>query len=114
MDFDEDESNKDRVCSAINNIYFDQSDLKTQAELQTKLGPNRLFQGMMKRSKSSNWQQCSEAEKKDSNNTKIHWSYTMESSSEVLFLSFQPNNDSWVLAKAHETHPEKNATEFEW
>ena len=35
----------------------------------------------------------------------------MESSAKVLFLSFQPNYNTWILAKAHETHPEKNATE---
>ena len=36
MDFDEDESDNDRVCFAINNIYFSQSDLVTQAEIKTE------------------------------------------------------------------------------
>ena len=63
MDFDEEESDNDRVCFAINNIYFDQSDLVTQAEIKTELGTNRLFQDIIKRIKSGNWKQCSEAEK---------------------------------------------------
>ena len=71
MDFDEDESDNDRVCSAINNIYFIQSDLVTQAEIKTELGRNRLFQNIMKRIKSSIWKRFSEVEK-DSNSTKMH------------------------------------------
>ena len=51
MDFDQDESDNDRVCFAINNIYFAQSDLVTQAEIKTELGTNRLFQDTMKRIK---------------------------------------------------------------
>ena len=42
MDFDEVESDNDRVCFAINNIYFAQSDLVTQAEIKTELGINTL------------------------------------------------------------------------
>ena len=38
MDFDEAESDSDRVCFAINNIYFAQSDLVTQEEIKTDLG----------------------------------------------------------------------------
>ena len=38
MDFGEDESDNDRVCFAINNIYFAHSDLVTQAEIKTELG----------------------------------------------------------------------------
>ena len=49
MDFDKDESEKDRVCFAINNIYFAKSDLVTQAEIKTELGTNRLFQDIIKR-----------------------------------------------------------------
>ena len=60
MDFDEDESDNDRVCFAVNNIYFAQSDLVTQAEIKTELGTNRLFQDIMKRIKSGNWKQCSD------------------------------------------------------
>ena len=63
MDFDEDESDNDRVCFPIHNIYFAQSDLVTQAEIKTELGTNRLFQDIMKRIKSGNWKKCSEAEK---------------------------------------------------
>ena len=60
MDFGEDEFDNDRVCFAINNIYFAHSDLVTQAEIKTELGTNRLFQDKMKRIKSGNWKQCSE------------------------------------------------------
>ena len=35
----------------------------TQAEIKTELGTNRLFKDIMKRIKSGNWKQCSEAEK---------------------------------------------------
>ena len=35
MDFDDDESDNDRVCFAINDIYFAQSDLVNQAEIKT-------------------------------------------------------------------------------
>ena len=48
IDFDEDESDKDRVCFAINNIYLTQSDFVTQAEIKTELLTNRLFQDIMK------------------------------------------------------------------
>ena len=63
MDFDENESDNDRVCFAINNIYFGQSDLVAQTEIKTELGTNRLFQDIMKRNKSGNWKEYSEAEK---------------------------------------------------
>ena len=38
MDFDEDESDNDRLCFAINNIYFAHSDLVTKAEINTEIG----------------------------------------------------------------------------
>ena len=63
MDFDENELDNDGVCFAINNIYFAQSDLVNQAEIKTEHGTNRLYQDTMKRIKSGNWKQCSEAEK---------------------------------------------------
>ena len=63
MGFHEDEWNNDQVCFAINNNYFVQSDLVTQAEIKNELGRNRLFQDIMKRIKSGNWNQCSEAGK---------------------------------------------------
>ena len=71
MEFDEDKSDNDRVRFTINNIYFAQSDLLTQAEIKTELGTNRLFQDIKKRIKSVDWKQSSEAEK-DSNNAKMH------------------------------------------
>ena len=54
MDFEEDESDNDRVCFAINNIYFAQSDLVTEAGIKTVLGTNRLFQDIIERIKSGN------------------------------------------------------------
>ena len=89
MDFDEDESDNDQVCFAINNIYFAQSDLVTQAEIKTELGTNRLFPDTMKRI----------------NNRKMHLLYIMESSSEVLFLSFHPNYDTWFWQKGKRQVP---------
>ena len=64
MDYGEDELDNARVCFAINNIYFAQSDLVTQAEIKTELETNNLFQDIMKRIKSGNWKQCSDAEKR--------------------------------------------------
>ena len=110
MDFDEDESDNDRMCFAINNIYFAHSDLVTHAEIKTELGTNRLFQDIMKRIKSGNWKQCSEAEigfeqQKDSFN----------SHNGIVFRGvvpfIPPKLRHLILAKAHETHPGKNATE---
>ena len=42
IDFDGDESENDRVCFAINNIYFAPSDLVTHAEIKIELGTNTL------------------------------------------------------------------------
>ena len=109
MDFDEDESDNDRVCFAINSIYFVHSDLVTQAEIKTELGTNRLFQDIMKRIKGGNWKQCSEAEKgfeqqKDA--------LTLHNGIVFGWNSFiPPKLRHLVLVKAHETHPGKNATE---
>ena len=63
MEFDKDESGNDRVCFAIINIYFAQSDSVTQAEIKTENETYRLFQDKKKRIKIGNWKQCSEAEK---------------------------------------------------
>ena len=110
MDFDEDESDNDRVCFAINNIYFAQSDLVTQAEIKTELGTNRLFQDIMKRIKSGNWKQCSEAEKGFEQQK-----YALTLHNGIIFRGvfpfIPPKLRHLVLAKAHETHPRKNATE---
>ena len=90
MDFDENESDNDQVCFPINNIYFAQSDLVTQAEIKTELGPNILFQIIMKRIKSGHWKQRSEAEK-GFEQPKDSLTINNETFSEVLFLSFHPN-----------------------
>ena len=106
MDFDEDESDNDRMCFAINNIYFDQSDLVTQAEIKTELGTNRIFQDIMKRIKSGNWIQCSEAEKGFEQQK-----YALTLRNGIIFRGvvpfFPPKLRHLVLAKAHETHSGK-------
>ena len=110
MDFDEDESNNDRVCFAINNIHFAQSDLVAKAEIKTELGTNRLFQDIMKQIKSSNWKQCSEAEKgfeQQKDALTLHNGIIFRGV--VPFIP--PKLRHLVFAKAHETYPGKNATE---
>ena len=110
MDFDEDESDNDRVCFAINNIYFAQSDLVTKAEIQTELGTNRLFQDIKKRTKSGSWKQCSEAERgfeQQKDALTLHNGIIYRGV--VPFIP--PKLRHLVLAKAHETHPRKNAIE---
>ena len=110
MDFDEDESHNDRVCFAINIIYFAQSDLLTQAEIKTELGTNRIFHDIMKRIKSGNWKQYSEAEKgfeQQKDALTLHNGIIFRGV--VPFIP--PKLRHLVLAKAHETHPGKNATE---
>ena len=102
MDFDKDESDNDQVCFAINNIYFAQRDLVTQSEIKTEIGKNRLFQDIIKRIKSGNWKQFLEAEKGFEQH-KDHLTYTMESFSEVLFLSFHPNYDAWFCKSKRDT-----------
>ena len=62
LDFDDDDDN-DRVCFALDNIYFVQSDLVTQSGIKSELGLNRLFQDVIKRIKSGIWKKCTEAEK---------------------------------------------------
>ena len=108
--FDEDESDNDRVCFAINNVYFAQSDLVTQAENKTELGTNRLFLDIMKRIKSGSWKQCSVAEKAFEQQKDAH---TLHNG--IIFRSvvpfIPPKLRHLVLAKAHETHPGKNSTE---
>ena len=54
MDFDDDESDNDRVCFATKNIYFAESDFVTQSEIKTELERNKLFHDIMKRIKSGN------------------------------------------------------------
>ena len=71
MDFGEDESDNDRVCLAINNIYFAICDLVTQAEIKTELGTNRLFPDIMKRIKAAIGNNV-QKRKNDSNNKKMH------------------------------------------
>ena len=108
MDFDKDELDNDRVCFAINNIYFAQSDLVTQAVIRTELGTNTL-PGHMKRIKSDNWKQCSEAGKgfeQQKDALTLHTGIILRGV--VPFIP--PKLRHFVLAKAHETHPGKNAT----
>ena len=110
MDFDKDKFINDRVCFAINNIYFAQNDLVTQAEIKTELGTNKLFQDIKKRIRSSNWKKFSEAEKgfKPQKNA-----LTMHNG--IVFRVVDPliptKVQHLVLAKSHETYPGKNSTE---
>ena len=101
MNFNEDESDNDRLCFAINNIYFAQSDLLTQAEIKTELGTNRLFQDITKRIKSGNWKQCSEAEKgfEQQKDSLTLQKVIIFSGAAVLFLSFHANYDNWFWQK---------------
>ena len=59
---DNDDDN-DRVCFAVYNIYFVQSNLETQLDIKTELGSNWLFQDAIKQIKSGIRKKCSEAEK---------------------------------------------------
>ena len=99
IDFDEDESDKERVCFAINNIYFAQSDLVTRAEIKTELGINRLL----------NWKQCSEAEKRFEQQKAALTKHNV-----IIFRGvvpfIPPKQGHLFLAKAHETHPGKIAS----
>ena len=109
LDFDDDDDN-DRVCYALDNIFFVQSNLVTQSDIKAELGSNLLFQDVMKRIKSGFWKQCSEAVKgceqqKDALN--IHNGIIFRGV--VRFIP--PKLRPIVIAKAHETHPGKIATE---
>ena len=109
LDFDDDDDN-DRVCFALDNIYFVQSDLVTQSDIKTELGSKRLFQVVIKRLKSGIWRQCSEAEKgfeEQKDALTIHNGVIFRGV--VTFIP--PKLRPIVMAKAHETHPSKNATE---
>ena len=108
MDFDEDESDNDRVCFAINNMNFTQSDVVTQAEIKTEIGTITLFQDIMKLIKSGHWKQCSEAEKgfeRQKDALTLH--------NGIIFRGVFPfiKLGHLVLAKILETRPVKNATE---
>ena len=108
LDFDDDDDN-DRVCFFLDNMYFVQSDLVTQSDVKIELGPNRLFQDVIKRKKSGIWKQCSEAEKgfeQHKDDLTIHNGIIFRV---VPFIP--PKLSPMVMAKAHETHPGKNATE---
>ena len=103
MDFVEDKSDNDRVCFTIKNIYFTQSDLVTHAEIETELGTHIVFQDLMKRIKSGNWKQSSEAK------TALTLHNGIIFRGDVAFI--QPKLRHLVLAIAHDTHLGNNATE---
>ena len=109
LDFDDDDDN-DRVCFALDNFYFVQSNLATQSDIKTELGSNRIVQDVIKGIKSGIWKQCSEAEKgfeQQKDALTIH--------NGIIFQGVVPFNPHklrpMVMAKAHETHPGKNAAE---
>ena len=103
-------TDNDRVCFAINNTYFAQSDLVTQAEIKTVLGTNRHSQDIKNRIKRGNWKQCSEAEKGfEQHKDALTIQNGIIFRGVVLFI--QTKLRQLVLAKAHETHPGKNTTD---
>ena len=115
MDFDENELDNDRVCFAISNIYFAQSDLVTQAEIKTEIKTDSFrtskeFQDIMKRIKSGNWKQCSEAEKVFEQQKDALTFYNG-----IIFRGvvpfIPPKLRHLVLTKAHVKNPRKNAAE---
>ena len=109
LDFDDDDNN-DRVCFALDNIYFVQSDLVTQSDIKTELESNRLFQDIIKRIKTAIWKQCSEAEKRfeqQKDALTIHNGIIFR----VVVPFIPPKLRTMVMAKAHETLSGKNATE---
>ena len=109
LDFDDDDDN-DRVCFALDNIYFVQSDLVTQSDIKTELGSNRLIQDVIKRIKSGIWKQCSESEKgfeQQKDALTIHNGIIFRGVMPFIPPKLRP----MVMAKAHETHTGKNATE---
>ena len=82
----------------------------TQSDIKTELGSNLLFQDVIKRIKSGIWKQCSEAEKgfeQQKDALTIHNGIIIRGV--VPFIP--PKLRPMVMAKAHETHPGKNATE---
>ena len=109
LDFDDDDDN-DRVCFALDKIYFGQSDMVTQSVMKTELGSNRLVQDVIKRIKSGIWKQWSEAEKgfeQQKDALTMHNGTILRGV--VPFV--QPKLRPMVMTKAHETHPGKNTTE---
>ena len=110
MDFDEDESDNDRVCFGINNIYFTQSDLMTQAEIKTEPGAKRRFQAIK-------WNESKAA---IGNNVQKRKGFEQQKDAltfhnGIIFRGvvpfIPPKLRNLVLTKAHGTHPGKNATE---
>ena len=90
----------------------------TQSDIKTELGPNRLLQNVNKRIKSGIWKQCSEAEK----GFEQVFPLALEQQKDALIihngiifrgvvLFIQHKQRAMVMAKAHATHPGKNATE---
>ena len=109
LNFDDDDDN-DRVCFFLDNTFFVQTDLVTQSDIKTELGLNLLFQDVIKRIKNGISKQRSEAEKgfeQEKDALTIH--------NGIIFRGVVPFIPSklrpMVMAKAHETHPGKNATE---
>ena len=89
-------------------IHIVRIDGVTQSDIRIELGLNRLFQDVIKRIKSGNWKQCSEAEKgseQQNDALTIHNGIIRV----VPFISPKLRH-AW-MTKAHETHPVKNATE---
>ena len=101
LDFDDDDD-IDRVCFALDNIYFVQSELVTRSDIKTELGLNRLFQDVIKRIKSGIWQSEKGFEQQKDTLT-IHNGIIFRGV--VPFI--QPKLRPMVMAKAHQNHPGK-------
>ena len=111
MNFYEDVFDNDRVCFAIKNIYFAQSDLVTQAE-KTQIETNRLFQDIMKKSIAAIGNRKMFRSGKKILTTQ--WCTDHTQWNHIPRCCYFHSNQTTTLgfsAKAHETHPEKNLTE---
>ena len=61
--FTDNDNDNDRICFALDNTYFVQSDSVTQSDVATELGSIPFIQDIIKRIENGNWKQCSEADK---------------------------------------------------
>ena len=103
LDFDDDDDN-DRVCFALDNIYFVQSDLVTQSDIKNWGGIESTFSS------------CHQTNKKRHLETVLRsgekiWTTEgrLDIQNVIIFRgvvpSIPPKIRTMVMAKAHETHP---------
>ena len=91
-------------CASQSIISNSLSDLVTQIEIKIELVANRFFQDIMKRIKSGNYKQCSEAEKEFEQHK-----YSQTIHNGIIFRGvvtfIPPKLRHLLVAKEHETHP---------